>query len=233
MLMIRSMITGVGSYLPRRVLIERRSRPASSTRAMNGSSSAPAFASVTSPPTARLTSDLAIGAARAALAAMPVSPPAKSISSSWRPRRPTRPFPATAATVQARLGIDCGAAFDLQAVCSGFVYGLTTADCFLKAGPGEARPRHRRRDVLAHPRLEGPLHLRAVRRRRGRHGRRGCARARARRMIAAFWLRASTPMAGFATSSMSMAVLRAPRRSATCAWRAAKCFAMPIGNIAT
>ena len=47
---------------------------------------------------------------------------------------PDRTFPATAATVQAQLGIEHGAAFDLQAVCSGFVYGLAVADNFLKCG---------------------------------------------------------------------------------------------------
>ncbi len=47
---------------------------------------------------------------------------------------PDYTFPATAVTIQAELGITQGAAFDLQAVCSGFVYALATADNFLKAG---------------------------------------------------------------------------------------------------
>ena len=47
---------------------------------------------------------------------------------------PDRTFPATAVRIQHKLGIQHGAAFDLQAVCSGFVYGLTTADAFLKSG---------------------------------------------------------------------------------------------------
>lgn len=47
---------------------------------------------------------------------------------------PDNTFPATAVTIQANLGIHHGAAFDLQAVCSGFVYALATADNFLKAG---------------------------------------------------------------------------------------------------
>ena len=42
--------------------------------------------------------------------------------------------PSTATQVQARLGIHHGAAFDLQAVCSGFVYALTTADAMLRCG---------------------------------------------------------------------------------------------------
>ena len=47
---------------------------------------------------------------------------------------PDYTFPATATQVQAALGITQGAAFDLQAVCSGFVYALTTADKFLISG---------------------------------------------------------------------------------------------------
>jgi len=43
-------------------------------------------------------------------------------------------FPATATTVQAALGMTHGAAFDVQAVCSGFVYALTVADSFIKSG---------------------------------------------------------------------------------------------------
>ncbi len=47
---------------------------------------------------------------------------------------PDYTFPSTATQVQAALGITQGAAFDLQAVCSGFVFALATADNFLKAG---------------------------------------------------------------------------------------------------
>jgi 3-oxoacyl-[acyl-carrier-protein] synthase-3 len=47
---------------------------------------------------------------------------------------PDNTFPATATAVQADLGITGGAAFDMQAVCSGFVYGLTTANSFIHAG---------------------------------------------------------------------------------------------------
>lgn len=47
---------------------------------------------------------------------------------------PDNTFPATAVTIQAGLGINHGAAFDLQAVCSGFVFALATADNFLKSG---------------------------------------------------------------------------------------------------
>ena len=43
-------------------------------------------------------------------------------------------FPSTACLVQANLGAKGGAAFDVQAVCSGFVYALATADAFIRAG---------------------------------------------------------------------------------------------------
>src|SRR5271163_3495354 len=47
---------------------------------------------------------------------------------------PDNTFPATATTVQADPGITHGAAFDLQAVCSGFIFGLSTADALLRSG---------------------------------------------------------------------------------------------------
>jgi 3-oxoacyl-[acyl-carrier-protein] synthase-3 len=43
-------------------------------------------------------------------------------------------FPSTACLLQAKLGMTRGTAFDVQAVCSGFVYALTTADHFMKSG---------------------------------------------------------------------------------------------------
>jgi len=47
---------------------------------------------------------------------------------------PDETFPSVATTVQARLGMTRGAAFDVQAVCSGFIYGLAVADNFIKTG---------------------------------------------------------------------------------------------------
>jgi 3-oxoacyl-[acyl-carrier-protein] synthase-3 len=47
---------------------------------------------------------------------------------------PDNTFPASAVSVQAGLGITRGAAFDLQAVCSGFVFSLAAADCLLRDG---------------------------------------------------------------------------------------------------
>ncbi len=47
---------------------------------------------------------------------------------------PDQSFPATATKIQGQLGMINGAAFDIQAVCSGFIYGLSVADNFIKAG---------------------------------------------------------------------------------------------------
>ncbi len=50
---------------------------------------------------------------------------------------PDETFPATATRIQAGLGMTRGAAFDVQAVCSGFVYGLSVADSFIRCGQAE------------------------------------------------------------------------------------------------
>lgn len=50
---------------------------------------------------------------------------------------PDRTFPATACRVQAELGLTSGAAFDIQAVCTGFIFALATADNFIKAGQAD------------------------------------------------------------------------------------------------
>ncbi len=80
-----------------------------------------------------MTSDLAVAAARealdhAGLAADEVDLIVVATTT------PDQTFPATAVRVQAQLGITHGAAFDVQAVCSGFVYALATADNFLRVG---------------------------------------------------------------------------------------------------
>jgi 3-oxoacyl-[acyl-carrier-protein] synthase-3 len=80
-----------------------------------------------------MTSDLALHAARAALANAHVD--ADSIDLIvLGTSTPDQTFPATAVTVQHGLGITKGAAFDLQAVCSGFVYALSIADSMLRCG---------------------------------------------------------------------------------------------------
>jgi 3-oxoacyl-[acyl-carrier-protein] synthase III len=79
------------------------------------------------------TSHLAINAARAALEHAGVD--AQSIDLIvLATSTPDNTFPATAVAVQHGLGINHGAAFDLQAVCSGFVFALATADNFLRCG---------------------------------------------------------------------------------------------------
>jgi 3-oxoacyl-[acyl-carrier-protein] synthase-3 len=80
-----------------------------------------------------MTSDLALHAARAALDDAKVDP--KSIDLIvLGTSTPDNTFPATAVSVQAALGITQGAAFDIQAVCSGFVYGLSITDALLRSG---------------------------------------------------------------------------------------------------
>ncbi len=80
-----------------------------------------------------MTSDLAIASARRALE--DASMDARDIDLViLATATPDQTFPATAATVQGELGIEQGAAFDVQAVCSGFVYGLSIADSLLKTG---------------------------------------------------------------------------------------------------
>jgi 3-oxoacyl-[acyl-carrier-protein] synthase-3 len=79
------------------------------------------------------TSHLAIKAAQAALIDAGVD--AQSIELIvLATSTPDNTFPATAVAVQHALGINHGAAFDLQAVCSGFVFALATADNFLRTG---------------------------------------------------------------------------------------------------
>ncbi len=50
---------------------------------------------------------------------------------------PDETFPSTATRIQARLGMESGAAFDVQAVCSGFVYALSVADAYVRSGQAE------------------------------------------------------------------------------------------------
>ena len=82
-----------------------------------------------------LTSDLAVKAAEKALASAGMSADDIDLIV-LATSTPDMTFPATATLVQQKLGITRGAAFDLQAVCSGFVYAITTADSHLKNGIG-------------------------------------------------------------------------------------------------
>jgi 3-oxoacyl-[acyl-carrier-protein] synthase-3 len=127
---MRSVVLGCGSYLPSRVLsnaelakmvdttdewIVQRTGIRERHIAAEGET----------------TSHMAIAAARAALSAAGVD--AQSIDLIvLATSTPDNTFPASAVAVQAALGITHGAAFDVQAVCSGFVFGLATADGLLK-----------------------------------------------------------------------------------------------------
>ncbi len=80
-----------------------------------------------------LTSDLGTAAAHQALVRAGIDPVDIDLVV-CATSTPDRTFPATAVKIQAELGVTKGAAFDVQAVCSGFVYALTIADNFLKTG---------------------------------------------------------------------------------------------------
>lgn len=129
---IRSVVIGCGSYLPARVVtnaelvgmvetsdawIAQRTGIRERRIAAKG----------------ELTSDLALNAARAALASGSIDPASIDLII-LATATPDYTFPASAVSVQAGLGITHGAAFDLQAVCSGFVFALATADSFLRTG---------------------------------------------------------------------------------------------------
>ncbi len=129
---VRSVVLGVGGYLPEKTLtnadlvrmvdtsdawIRQRTGIAERHIAADG----------------EVTSDLAAAAARVALDRAGV--PADAIDLIvLATSTPDNTFPATAVTVQEKLGMTTGAAFDVQAVCSGFVYALTTADAMIRAG---------------------------------------------------------------------------------------------------
>lgn len=129
---IRSIILGCGSYLPARVMtnedltkivdtsdewITERTGIKSRHIAADG----------------EMTSDLAYEAAVAAMAHAGITADELDLIV-LATATPDNTFPATATKVQARLGMKRGAAFDVQAVCSGFVYALSVADNFIKAG---------------------------------------------------------------------------------------------------
>ncbi len=83
-----------------------------------------------------LTSTLGLAAARVAIASAGLTPADIDLVL-LATSTPDNTFPATAVSIQAELGITRGAAFDMQAVCSGFVYGLATADAYLRGGLAE------------------------------------------------------------------------------------------------
>ncbi len=82
------------------------------------------------------TSDLAVKAADAALSMAGIAASEIDLIV-CATSTPDETFPATATRVQEQLGMTRGAAFDVQAVCSGFVYGLAVADNFVRVGQAQ------------------------------------------------------------------------------------------------
>ncbi|MCK9915156.1 ketoacyl-ACP synthase III [Microbacteriaceae bacterium K1510] len=132
MTVLRSVVLGCGSYLPSRILSnDELARSVDTTDEWIVQRTGIRERHIAAP--GELTSDLAINAARAALANAHIE--ASSIDLIvLGTSTPDQTFPATAVTVQAGLGITQGAAFDLQAVCSGFVYALQVTDALLRSG---------------------------------------------------------------------------------------------------
>ena len=129
---IRSVVLGCGAYLPEQVLTNAQLAERVDTSddwivQRTGIRERHIAAE------GEFTSHLAIKAAQAALADAGID--AQSIELIvLATSTPDNTFPATAVAVQNGLGITHGAAFDLQAVCSGFVFALATADNFLRTG---------------------------------------------------------------------------------------------------
>lgn len=128
---LRAQFRGVGAYLPERVVTndELASRMDTSdgwirerTGIRERRIAAPG----------EMTSDLALEASRRALEA--AGRDARELDLIvLATATPDRTFPSTATAVQAGLGMTGGAAFDVQAVCSGFIYALAVADNFIRA----------------------------------------------------------------------------------------------------
>jgi len=130
--MLRSVVLGCGSYLPSRVLTNAElSRMVDTSDEWITQRTGIRERHIAAD--GETTSDMAVAASRAALAAAGVD--AQSIDLIvLATSTPDNTFPASAVSVQAGLGITGGAAFDLQAVCSGFVFALTNVDALLKTG---------------------------------------------------------------------------------------------------
>jgi 3-oxoacyl-[acyl-carrier-protein] synthase-3 len=127
---LRSVVLGCGAYLPKRVLSNGDlARMVDTSDEWIVQRTGIHQRHVAAP--GEFTSHLGIAAARAALADAGVE--ARSIDLIvLATATPDNTFPATAVSVQEGLGITGGAAFDLQAVCSGFVFGLASADGLLR-----------------------------------------------------------------------------------------------------
>ncbi len=128
----RSVIIGTGSYLPDRIMTNEEISSIVETsddwiQERTGITQRHIAADT------QVTSDLGVEAAERAMEAAGVS--AANIDLIvLATTTPDKTFPATATAIQAKLGVAGGAAFDVQAVCSGFLFALATADSMLKAG---------------------------------------------------------------------------------------------------
>ena len=132
MSLVRSVICGCGAYLPEKVLTNADLSSIVDTTdewivERTGISERHIAAE------GELTSDLAIAAARRALENGGFEPGDIDLIV-LATSTPDQTFPSSAVSVQAGLGMTQGAAFDIQAVCSGFVYALATADGFIRSG---------------------------------------------------------------------------------------------------
>ena len=131
----RSVVVGCGGYLPEKILTndelaQRLDTSDEWIRDRSGITQRHIAAE------GELTSDLALAAAQSALGAAGVS--VQDIDMILlATSTPDETFPATATVVQSKLGADNAMSFDIQAVCSGFVYALATADNFIKSGQAE------------------------------------------------------------------------------------------------
>jgi len=129
---IRSEIIGCGSYLPERLVTNAElSNKVDTTDEWIFDRTGIRQRYIAAE--GEFTSDLALKAANNALdyAGIPAAEVDLLILATTTP---DNTFPATATKVQSQLGMVNGAAFDIQAVCSGFIYGLAIADNFIKAG---------------------------------------------------------------------------------------------------
>jgi len=129
---IYSRIVGTGSYLPRKVLTNRDlERMVDTTDEWIYTRTGIRQRHIAADN--ENASDLALAASRRALEAAGIRPQDIGLII-VATTTPDMVFPSTACILQAKLGIKNTPAFDVQAVCSGFVYGLATADHFMRGG---------------------------------------------------------------------------------------------------
>ncbi|MBO0334437.1 ketoacyl-ACP synthase III [Sneathiella sp. CAU 1612] len=130
--MRRSVITATGSYLPKRILTnDELSQMVDTTDEWIVARSGIKQRHIAAD--GELTSDLATHAAKAALEMAGLKADDIDLIV-LATATPDETFPATATVVQKNLGMTGGFAFDIQAVCTGFLYALATADNFVKSG---------------------------------------------------------------------------------------------------